>query len=335
MGNTKPFYISYTKGVNFTDLSDTKLKWFVNRAKTERGFIFSSKNNFKELLKELVLIEDNNILNAAVMLFGNSPQKYCPASVIKCSHYYGTEVTRPIPNQKLFKGDLFQQVDSAVDFVMSKLDRTIGSRSLGATAEVKEEIPNEVIAEIIVNAVVHRDYDSAGSVQISIFSDRIEIMNPGKLPKQLKISDLNKKHLSIPVNPFLARPFYLAGYINQLGYGTTNVYNWCKEAHLPEPSFEQLSNQFSVTVWRNWINDKRIEEFDLNERQIAAIKYLKEHLKITNTQYQQEFNVAKRTASKDLQLLTSLGLLNKVGTTGKGVFYKIAKGAPKGHKGHD
>lgn len=334
MDNSKPFYISKAVGVNIKDLSKDKMKWFVKRAKTERNFIFSSKDNYNELLKELVLIKDNKFLNAALMLFGNNPQKYCPAAVIKCSHYYGTEITRPIPDQKMFEGDLFQQVDTAVDFVMSKLHRTVGSRSQGATAEVKEEIPNEVVAEIIVNAVVHRDYDFAGSIQISIFADRIEIMNPGKLPKQLKISDLNKKHLSIPVNPFLARPFYLAGYINQLGYGTVNVFKWCKKANLPEPFFEQLNHQFNVTIWRNWLTDKRLHEFDLSERQMAAIKYLKEHSKITNSQYQEEFNVAKRTASKDLRLLTSLGLVSKKGTTGKGVFYKIAKGAPKEHKGH-
>ena len=66
----------------------------------------------------------------------------------------------------------------------------------------------------------------------------------------------------------------------------------------------------------------------------AVFKSLKGNLKITNSQYQEEFGVAKRTASKDLQLLTSLGLVSKEGTTGKGVFYKITKGASKGHKGH-
>lgn len=334
MNKTIPFYISKAVGASIKDLSQAKMIWFVNRAKTERKFTFSSKANLNDLLKELILVENNILLNAALMLFGKNPQKYCPAAIIKCSHYYGTEVTRPIPDQKIFEGDLFQQVESAVDFVMSKLNRSVGRRNQGATAEVKEEVPNEVIAEIIVNAVVHRDYNSAGSVQISVFSDRIEIMNPGKLPKQLKISDLNKKHLSIPFNPFLARPFYLAGYINQIGYGTVNVFKWCKNAHLPEPSFEQFNHQFNVTIFRNWLTDKRLQEFDLNTRQIEAIKYLKEHLKITNSQYQEEFDVAKRTASKDLQLLTSLGLVSKEGTTGKGVFYKITKGASKGHKGY-
>ena len=180
MDKTIPFYISKAVGASIKDLSQDKMIWFVNRAKTERKFTFSSKDNLNDLLKELILVENNILLNAALMLFGKNPQKYCPAAIIKCSHYYGTEVTRPIPDQKIFESDLFQQVDSAVDFVMSKLNRTVGRRNQGATAEVKEEVPNEVIAEIIVNAVVHRDYNSAGSVQISVFSDRIEIMNPGK-----------------------------------------------------------------------------------------------------------------------------------------------------------
>jgi len=334
MENTKPFYILPAKGANINDLSEDKIKWFVRRVKSERDFIFSSKYDLIEILKKLILIENNKLLNAAIMLFGKSPQKYCPAAIIKCSHYYGIEVTRPIPNQRIFEGDLFQQVDSTVDFVMSKLSRTVGGRNKGAIAEVKEEVPNEVIAEIIVNAVVHRDYDSNGSIQISVFSDRIEIMNPGTLPKQLKIEDLSKKHLSIPVNPFLARPFYLAGYINQLGFGTVNVFKWCKKANLPEPLFEQLNHQFNVTIFRNWLTDRKIQEFDLNKRQTAAIKYLKEHMTITNSQYREEFKVAKRTASKDLQLLASLGLISKEGTTGKGVIYRISKGAPKGHKGH-
>ena len=334
MNKLIPFYISKAVGVNIKDLSEDRMNWFINRAKIERDFIFHSKDDFSELLKELVLIENNILLNAAVMLFGKNPQKYCPNAVIKCSYYYGTEVTRPIPDQKIFGGDLFQQVDSAVVFVMSKLNKTIGSRNQGATAMIKDEIPNEVVVEIIVNAVVHRDYDSTGSIQISIFSDRVEIMNPGKLPKQLSIEDLKKKHLSIPVNPFLARPFFLAAYINQLGFGTVNVVKWCKEAHLPEPFFDQLNNQFNVTIWRNWLTDNRISEFNLNDRQVLAIKYLKEHLTITNSQYQEEFRVAKRTATKDLKLLVTLGLISKEGTTGKGVFYKITKGAPKGHKGH-
>ncbi len=111
--------------------------------------------------------------------------------------------------------------------------------------------------------------------------------------------------------------------------------NWCRKANLPEPVFEQLNQQFSVTIWRNWLTDQRLEEFDLNDRQRAAVRRLKSQRSITNSEYQRLFGVAKRTASMDLKHLTSLCLVEKVGTTGKGVFYRIAKGAPKGHKGHE
>ena len=334
MNKHTPFYIAHANGAEIADISKDSLAWFVERAKHERDYTFSGRDSVDDTLKQLVLKDGTRLLNAALMLFGTEPQRFCPSAVVKCSHYYGTEVARPIPNHQVFGGTLFQQVDEAVNFVLSKLNRSVGGRQEGPVAEVRMEIPNEAITEIIVNAVVHRDYESTGSVQIALFADRVEVINPGGLPEPLTISDLTKQHVSIPVNPFLARPFFLAGYINQLGYGTQNVVKWCRKANLPEPVFEQLNQQFSVTIWRNWLTDQRLDEFDLNDRQRAAVRHLKSHRSITNSEYQVLFRVAKRTASKDLKHLTSLRLFEKEGTTGKGVFYRIAKGAPKGHKGH-
>ena len=326
-----PFYISQASKAKISDISNKSINWFVDRAKKERDFVFLSNDSVDDILRQLTLEEDSHPLNSALMLFGVDPQRFCPNAVIKCSHYYGIEEVRPIPSYQVFGGTLFQQIDAAVDLVMSKLDRSIGSRQDGPMADVRMEIPKEVITEIIVNAVVHRDYDSSGSVQIAIFADRVEIVNPGQLPEQLTVDDLTKEHLSIPVNPFLARPFFLVGYIEQLGFGTKYVIDWCKKAQLPEPLFEQLNQQFRVTMWRNWMTDQKLKEFDLNDRQKGAIQYLKSNRRITNSEYQKLFNVAKRTASKDLQYLQSLELIMKQGTTGKGVFYHLAKGAPKGH----
>ncbi len=329
-----PSYLARAKGAKVTDISGERIAWFVERAKRERDYAFSGGNSADDVLAQLVLQEGKHLLNAAVMLFGKQPQRYCPNAVVKCSHYHGIEVTRPIPSHQVFGNTLFEQVDAATDFVLSKLDRTISGRGKGSVAEARMEISNEAITEVIVNAVVHRDYDSNGSIQITIFADRVEVINPGRLPAELTVDDLPEKHLSIPVNPFLARPFYLAGYINQLGYGTRNVCEWCRDAHLPQPVFEQMNQKFSVTIWRNWLTEDRLAEFDLNDRQLAAVRYLKAHPTITNSTYQDVFSVAKRTASEDLRHLLSLGLVEKEGTTGKGVFYRIAKGASKGHKGH-
>ncbi|MBR4842348.1 MAG: hypothetical protein IK006_04560 [Bacteroidaceae bacterium] len=97
------------------------------------------------------------------------------------------------------------------------------------------------VTEAIVNAVVHRDYASTGSVQVMLFKDRLEVWNPGRLPQGITIVKLGGEHQSIPVNPLLARPVYLAGYIEQLGTGTTDLINRCVGLGLKRPEFKQVS----------------------------------------------------------------------------------------------
>ena len=72
--------------------------------------------------------------------------------------------------------------------------------------------------------------------------------------------------------------------------------------------------------------------YNLSERKRNAVQFLKVKRTITNSQYQKEFKVAKRTASLDLGELVSVGILEREGRTGKGVMYRLAKGAPKGQK---
>ena len=76
-----------------------------------------------------------------------------------------------------------------------------------------------------------------------------------------------------------------------------------------------------------------LARYNLSECKRRAIQFLKVQKEITNSQYQQEFSVAKRTASLDLTGLVAEGLLEREGRTGKGVIYRLTKGVPKGQKG--
>ena len=111
------------------------------------------------------------------------------------------------------------------------------------------ELPVQAVTETIVNAVVHRDYLSTGSVQVMLFKDRLEVWNPGRLPKGMTVEKLNGEHASLPVNPLLANPVYLAGYIEQVGTGTNDVIDRCVELGLRKPEFRQ-DEDFMVTLWR-------------------------------------------------------------------------------------
>ena len=113
-------------------------------------------------------------------------------------HFHGTEVGKPIPSYQIFKGTLFELVDHAVDFVMSKIVRSVGTRALGPQAPVEYELPIEAVTEAVVNAVAHRDYASNASVQVMLFADRLEVWNPGELPPSLTPERLREPHLHSP-----------------------------------------------------------------------------------------------------------------------------------------
>ena len=121
--------------------------------------------------------------------------------------------------------------------------------SNGPQAPSKYEIPQEVIAEAIVNAVAHRDYTSVASVQVMLFADRLEVWNPGSLVSNLTPELLRLPHGSFPTNPLLAEPLYLTKYIERMGTGTQDMMDKCLEAGLPEPEFT-ITDGFKITIRR-------------------------------------------------------------------------------------
>ena len=136
-----------------------------------------------------------------------------------------------------------------MDFVLSKINLSVGTRAESVQAPVAYEIPKEVVTEAIVNAVAHRDYTSNASVQVMLFSDRLEVWNPGGLPPPLTLKQLRDTHPSVPNNRLLARSLYLTRYIEEMGTGTLDMIHRCSDAGLPEPEFTDSSG-FKTTIWR-------------------------------------------------------------------------------------
>lgn len=330
---SKPFDAAPCPGAGLAAIDDRTIRWFLPIARRERGLSLAASASKEETLTHLKLADGDGVTHAAVLLFGADPQKFATSAVVKCAHFHGTEIAKPIPSHQVFEGTLFEQVDGAVDFVMSKLSRSVGTRAQSASVPVAYELPREVIAEILVNAVAHRDYTSHASVQVSVFADRIEVWNPGSLPRGLRPEDLAKPHASEPANPLIARPLYLAHYIEGLGTGTLDVIRHCREAGLPLPDFEQRGQQFVVTLWRDWLTADLLATLDLNARQRLAIESLKATGRIASLEYQRLTQAIKKTASRDLDDLVAKGLLERVGSTGRGVYYVVArKGDKKGTK---
>ena len=328
-----PFDTTPCDDASLHHLSRKRVEWFLETARRERAFPLKPNTSTHALLTHLNLIEQEKPTNAAVLLFGTNPQRFHRTAETKCIHCHGTEYRRPFASLQVYGGDLFVQADQALDFVLGKINRAIGTRAAGITAPATYELPPDAIGEAIVNAIAHRDYHSNASVEVRLFADRLEVWNPGRLPGTLTLDSLRNDHPSVPYNPLMAESLYLARYIERVGSGTQTMIELCREAGLPEPQFEQRSGFFVVTLWRDWLTTRSFDKLNLNERQLRAIAYLKTHRVITNSVYQLEFEASKRTASRDLEDMITKKILDKVGTTGKGVHYSLTKGATKGPKG--
>jgi ATP-dependent DNA helicase RecG len=230
-------------------LDNEKIAEFVRIAKTKRGFPLSDQSAPEKILTHLNLMLDNGITNAAILLFGKQPQRFFICSEVKCAQFHGTEVAKPIPAYQVYKGDVFQLVNQAVDFVISRINVRVGTRNESTQVSLEYEIPRAVITEAIVNAIAHRDYTSNGSVQVMLFRNRLEIWNPGQLPYNLTLAKLKKPHSSFPANPLIAEPLYLTGFIERIGTGIPDMLELSKNAGLKEPEFSQ-DMDFKAVVWR-------------------------------------------------------------------------------------
>jgi predicted HTH transcriptional regulator len=112
------------------------------------------------VLEHLNLLKDGGPTNAAVLLFGKEPQRFLISSEVKCAHFHGTAVRKPIPFYQVYKGTAFDLVDRAVDLCSP---RSIWPWARGkqhpGTGDMNSAGGRE---KAIVNAVAHRDYTSNG-----------------------------------------------------------------------------------------------------------------------------------------------------------------------------
>ena len=245
-----PFDATFCRDATLDDLDADGIARFLGLARRGRSFPLPDHSPAAEVLAHLNLLDRGRPTHAAVLLFGKTPQRFLSTSEVKCAHFHGYEVAKPIPSFQVYKGTVFELVDQARDFVLSKIDLWVGTRADGPQAPTAYEIPQEVVAEAIVNAVCHRDYTSNASVQVMLFKDRLEIWNPGTLPPTLTLNALKGPHPSVPTNPLIAESMYLAKYIERMGTGIRDMIVRCLEAGLPEPEFRVEGGIWVTTLWR-------------------------------------------------------------------------------------
>ena len=112
--------------------------------------------------------------------------------------------------------------------------------------------------EILVNALIHRDYSIAGgAISLAIFDNRVEVWSAGTYPTGITPDKLSKPHLSVQRNPIIADGFNRTGLIEKWGRGTNRVIAMCREAGLSPPTFEEITGAAVVTFKVNVLGPGR------------------------------------------------------------------------------
>ncbi len=272
-----------------------------------------------ELLTNLSLMNDDKdalqINNTGILFFIQNPVKYIPQSAVTCVLYKGN-LKVDVLDKKTFEGDIITNIDDAITFLKKHLNLSYEITEM--QRKEKLELPEVALREAVVNAVAHRDYFEKGAnVMVEIFNNRVEISNPGGLPKGLKPEDFGKRTLAR--NPLIASLLLRAKYIEKLGTGIYRMRQAMIKAELPEPVFS-FDGFFTITFNRVHKPEKEIAlSLGVSPKRLERMMYLLRQLQTGNgldvAIAVDHFRVPVQNIRKDLLLLDEKGWVNSTGTT--------------------
>lgn len=321
-----------SQDASFDEIDGETVRLFIRKARsTGRLTTFVEDVDIKTILEHLKLSVKGKLTNASLILFGKDPQKYFVNAFLRIVRLKNQTT---IIGDRLIGGNLFNQVLQGEEAIKNFINVRYEIKKL--EREEIWEYPLPAIREALINSLIHRDYFKSNvQTQIKIFDDHIWFYNVGGLPEGITLKDLKRPHSSVPRNPLIVHIFYLAGFIEAVGSGIGRIIDSLKSQELPEPEFKEEMGGFSVRFYKDIYTEENLRKMGLNERQIKAVMYVKEKGQITNKEYQELNSVSKPSATRDLQVLVELGILEQQGTTGKGTFYVLVKGSQRTQTAHN
>jgi ATP-dependent DNA helicase RecG len=183
--------------------------------------------------------------NVGALLFSQSPLNWFPGAYIQYVHYDGTELESEIRDQRSFSGDLIT-VLRELDAFLKTLFPTRPVEVTSLREESRSTYPMGAIRELLMNAIMHRDYQANSPVRFYQFSDRIEIQNPGGLYGEATAE--NFPHQNAYRNPKVAEAMNVLGYVNRFGRGIAKSQELLQKNGNPPAEFDIDQTQFFLVT---------------------------------------------------------------------------------------
>lgn len=293
----------------FDDIDEHTFFAFL-RMSNEKGRMPETEGlTIEQAFDKLLLTENGKLKRASIILFGKNPARFYPNTFVKVGYFRGNDILF----HDVVEGNLvtlLREVSNLLNF--KYFTKKIHFEGLYRIET--GEYPAPAIREMLLNALIHRNYMGA-MTQIRMHDDSINIWNDGALPAGINSEILKKPHRSNPRNPLIADVCFKGGLIDSWGSGTIRIIETCKQAGLPEPELMEQEGGFSVTLFKNNLTTKQLAKLGLNDRQIDALLFFKEKGEITTSEYMVRYNISERTARNDLNNLIENKFIKREGQT--------------------
>ncbi|HQS84083.1 MAG TPA: ATP-binding protein [Alphaproteobacteria bacterium] len=328
-----PWEKSFSHGYEITDLDQKEIYQTVEQAVRFNRLSSSARHdNIRDILINFELMKEDKLLNAAVVLFAKKTTGFYLQCGLRLARFRGKDMLGDFIDNQQIEGHAFFLVEEAEAFFKRHIPISSTFHSDKFERIDTSALPLLALREALINAVCHRDYGyDTPSVSVAIFDDRVEIWNPGFLPKGLVLDDLKLPHISKPRNKIIADIFYKRNFIEKWGTGTLKMINLCKEQGIECPEFNEYMGGFSIVFrFKESIGPSHKQENQksldsISQRQKLALQFSLENEGITIHQYQNLFpEVPRRTLQRELQDLLKQEFIERTGSTHK-LVYKIRK----------
>lgn len=218
------------RGASFADLNREKIARIFSQT-TKGSELSDDEENAITQLEGVKLIKNGVPSRAAVLLFGKQPQNFLPDINIKAVWFKGNErSSQEYYDSRKLEGTLPEQYEKAIAFLRN-WNQKIQPQGASFNHTPEDQIPEFVFEELLVNALVHRDYFVPDSVKIYIFADRIEFISPGALPNSLT-PEQALQGIGRERNPLLLRYAYELMNYRGARSGLTRVKKACPDIEL-------------------------------------------------------------------------------------------------------
>ncbi len=181
------------------DIDEELLGEFYQKTFNEK--IETAEIGITKILENLYLAKNGNLTLAGFLLFGKNPQRLQPVFRIKAISYFGNDPAgTKFRDSDDITGNLLDQFRKGMGFLTRNLKKIQVNENFNIEGEI--EIPIIALEELLINALMHRDYFISSPIILFIFDNRVEIISPGRLPNNLTIENI-KNGVSIPRNQII------------------------------------------------------------------------------------------------------------------------------------